>query len=173
VPQRIGAVGQDANLEDGIGRGGHRLHEGHSRLGGFGRQNENAVVAPRRRQQETHFPFRAKHAFARHTANVARSDGHPFGGEVRAQGGQDDEASGRRNVRCAADDTLLVAGAAIDRYQVQPRSIGVRLDLTNCSDHERLEACTVGVHTFDLDAGAGQPVSHLGRRCREFRNERA
>jgi hypothetical protein len=45
------------------------------------------------------------------------------------------------------------------------------LDLPDGGYHERLEAGAIGVHTLDLEPGAGESIGDLSWRCLESWNE--
>ena len=125
VAQAVGPVGRQADLEDGVARGGQRRGERGAGGGGAGREHEDALA----RVAQPELGLAAEHALAGYAGDGPPLDGHALGRQVRAEGREDHEAAGLGHVGRAADD-LLLGAPAVHRDQAQPgaRRVGPRGD---------------------------------------------
>ncbi len=165
VTERVGAIRRDVDVEDEVVDGGERLAERGARLRGVRGEDEDAVIfGLGGGGAEAQLALGAQHALADDAADVARGERHVDRREVRAEGRERDEAAGIGDVRGAAHDALLVAAAAIHRHEADLVAGGVRLDLADLGDDERLGAGAVFGEPLDLEAGEGEPIGELAGR---------
>ena len=116
VPEAVGPVRRQADLEDGVPRVRHGRRERRARRGDPCRKNHDSVGL----FAEPELRLAAEHALGRDAGDRARRDREVLRGQVDAERREDDEAARLGHVRCAADDFLGFSGVALDGDEAEP-----------------------------------------------------
>ena len=151
VRKRVGAVGGDVDLEDGVGQAQHLVERLPQRSAGREDQEPGVIVG------EPELARRAEHAAALDAAELRRLDGQPAR-QHRPRPRHGNDVARRIVLRSAQN--LMDAGAVVhlaDAQVIAALDGLARDDLRD--DHARPEGARLAA--FDLHAGEGEPVRDL------------